>query len=420
MTTLDRSQAPPFQLSSDFSLAQPEIFSLGSGVNLFAFRQLQQDAVKLELIFTAGKWYEPALGISHFASQMLPKGTNGKNSFQIAEALDSLGAHLEISPGFDVSTLSLFALRNKLLAAVSILSEILERPAFNEMDLRQMKDIFIQGLRVNNQKTSVVASKKIRQVIFGDAHPYGSSVEEADVTRISVTAISEFYHRQFSLQSAMLVGRLTDAELKEVISLISTGRSRESEERRFERASGLSQAIAQPGSVQASLRLGKKCIVKGDNKEYFDAVMFNHILGGFFGSRLMKNIREEKGLTYGIHSSLHHFLHDSFWAISAEVNQLNAAAAIAEIKHEIIALQEQLVPEDELDVARNHFIGSWQSENSTMFAIAEKVKSIQLWGLPPDYYTHLLKHIQHITPLQIQAVAQSHFDTQDLLEIQVG
>lgn len=420
MTTLDRSKAPPFQLSSNYSLVQPEIIRLPSGVSLFAFRQLQQDVVKLELIFKAGKWYEPALGVSHFTSQMLSKGTMARNSYQIAEALDSLGAHLEISPGFDVVTLSLFSLRNKLLPAARILAEILEKPAFDEAELRQMKEIFIQGLRVNNKKTSVVASKKIRNVVFGNNHPYGSSVEEGDVPAISTLDIREFYHQQFSLDSAILVGRVDEGELTALINLASVIKSNSGQSGSFESMPGVSQVISTPGSVQASIRLGKKSLLKSDRNEYFDAVMFNHILGGYFGSRLMKNIREQKGLTYGIHSSLNHFLHDSFWSISAEVNQKNAAEAIAEIKNEIIALQETLVSADELEVARNYFIGSWQSENSTMFAIAEKFKSIQLWGLSPEYYTHLMEHIQHITPGQVQSVARTHFSASDLLEIQVG
>jgi zinc protease len=420
MTTLDRSQAPPFQLSSNYTLAQPEVVRLQGGASLYVFRQLQQEVVKLELIFNAGKWYEPTLGMSHFASQMLPKGTTNKNSYQIAEALDSLGAHLEISPGFDVVTLSLFALRNKLLAAVAILSEILRNPAFDDDELRQMKEIFIQGLRVNNKKTSVVASKKIRNVIFGNAHPYGSSVEENDVTKISRQEIKEFYGNHYSLQSGYLVGRLTESELRDLMDLLPVEPMSKPAARSFGDAPGISQTITQPGSVQASIRLGRKCLLKSDHGDYFDAVMFNHILGGFFGSRLMKNIREEKGLTYGIHSSLNHFLHESFWVISAEVNQQNAAEAINEIKHEIRILQEELVPADELDIARNYFIGSWQSENSTVFAIAERIKSAHLWGLSADYYTHLMEHIQHITPLQIQTIARSHFDIKDLLEIQVG
>jgi zinc protease len=115
MTSPDRSTAPPFQLSTDYTLAHPEIFTVGNAFNLYSFRGLQQDAVKLELIFNAGKWYESRTGVSHFTAQMLSKGTHKKNSFQIAEALDSLGAHLEISPGFDGVSVSLFSLRKNLL-----------------------------------------------------------------------------------------------------------------------------------------------------------------------------------------------------------------------------------------------------------------------------------------------------------------
>ena len=420
MTTLDRTQPPTFHLSSDYSLAHPEHFTLANGCDLFVFRQLEQEVVKMELVFDAGKWYESAPGISHFTSQMLPKGTEGKSSFQIAEALDSLGAHLEISPGFDVVTLSLFSLRNKLLAAVKILSEMLEKPVFDDAELRQMKEIFVQGLRVNNKKSSVVASKTIRQTIFGNVHPYGNVVEEEDVAEVTAKGIREFYHTSFSLQSVYLIGKLTEDELQEVVGLLPLVRPKRGARRTFEIITGASQRITQADSVQASIRLGKRCILKEDRKDYFDAVMFNHILGGFFGSRLMKNIREEKGLTYGIHSSMNHFLHDSFWVISAEVNQANAIQAIAEIKHEISMLQDKLVPADELEIAINYFIGSWQSENATMFAIAERIKNIHLWGLPAEYYTHLMDHLRHITPEQVQMIAKAHFDAGDLVEILVA
>ena len=138
MTTLDRTQAPPFQLSSDYSLTRPEIYQFPKDQKLFAFRGLQQEAVKLELIFDAGKWYEPALGVSHFTAQMLSKGTSAKNSFQIAEGLDSLGAHLEITPGFDVVTLTLFSLRKNLMASLKIVAELLQGPSFEEEELRLM------------------------------------------------------------------------------------------------------------------------------------------------------------------------------------------------------------------------------------------------------------------------------------------
>ncbi len=294
MTTLDRTQAPPFRLSSDYSLSHPEIFKLANGIDFFAFRELEQEVVKMELIFEAGKWYESKLGVSHFTSQMLSKGTENRNSFQVAEAIDSLGAHLEISQGFDVVTISIFSLRKNIVAALSIVFDLLKNPSFDEEELRLMKEIFLQTLRVNNQKTSVVASKDIRKAIFGKAHPYGSSVEEGDVKKIERKDLKNFFHDRFSLHSAFLIGRLTNDEVNDIISTIPPSLLKSNERSKFERVPGVSLSDIKPTSVQVSIRLGKKCLSKSEDKEYFDAVMFNHILGGFFGSRLMKNIREEK------------------------------------------------------------------------------------------------------------------------------
>ncbi|MEJ0054191.1 MAG: insulinase family protein [Bacteroidota bacterium] len=282
MTTLDRTQAPPFRLSSDYSLARPETFKLSNGVELFAFRNLEQEVVKLELIFEAGKWYEPKLGVSHFSSQMLSKGTEKRNSFQVAEAIDTLGAHLEINQGYDIVTVSLFSLRKNISAALDIVMDLLVNPSFDEDELRLMKEIYLQSLRVNNEKTSVVASKDIRRAIFGKNHPYGSSVEEEDVKRIGRKDLRTFFQDRFSLHSAFLIGKLNDGEMSEIIGKIPPSLLQRKERSKFERLPGSSAMAPKPTSVQASIRLGKKCLVKSESKEYFDAVMFNHILGGFF------------------------------------------------------------------------------------------------------------------------------------------
>ena len=420
MTLLDRTQAPPFQLSQNYHLTRPEIFQLPGGQKCFVYRGLQQEAVKLELVFGAGKWFEPKPGVSHFTAQMLSKGTLQRNSFKIAEALDSLGAHLEINPGFDVVEISLFALRKNLLASLQVVREILESPTFDESELRLMKDIFLQNLRVNNEKTNVVASKEIRKVIFGALHPYGNSVEEAEVALVEQDDLRAYFKNNFSLHSAFLIGHLTDREVEEVIRSVPQSFSNKNQPKLYEVVPGVSHTVTKKNSVQTSIRLGKNCIRKGDNPAYFDSLMFNHVLGGFFGSRLMKSIREEKGLTYGIYSSMHHFLNDSFWVIGAEVNQHNTDLAIQEIKNEIKLLQEKPLSGNELDTARNYFIGSWQSENATLFAVAEKMKSLHLWNLGEDYYTKLLSHLQKITPEQIQQAANSYFGGNDLFEIRVG
>jgi len=417
---VDRTQAPPFHLSTDYSLVQPEVLTLPGGQRMHAFRDIHQQIIKLELIFHAGKWFEGKSGVCHFSTQLLRKGTRTRSAFQIASSLDSIGAHLEAVAGFDTVTVSLFSLHKHFFKAMEILLDILSAPSFAEDELRQEKEIFIQTLRINNEKTSFVASREIRKQVFGTDHPYGNATEESDVQALHTADLKSFFKERFNLLSAYLVGPVSDHELNELLGMFPSSRPAVTDRKMPVIEPGSSGRVQKENSVQVSVRIGKQCIRKRDDPDYFDAVMVNHLLGGYFGSRLMKNIREEKGLTYGIHSAMHHFHHASFWVIAAEVNQQNTEQAIHEIHHEIRTLQEDLISPAELETARNYFIGSWQSDNATLFAVAEKVRTIHEFHLPGDYYARLLGHLQHMTPEQVQLAAQKHFGGDDLLEVRVG
>ncbi len=417
---LDRTQAPPFSLSTDYSLLQPEIVTLSKGQSLYTFNGLQQEAIKLDLIFRAGKWYEPASGVSHFTAHMLRRGTTKRSAAAIAEGFERLGAHLEVTAGFDTITVSLYVLHKNLDEAACLLMEVLSVPTFPDEELRLEKEIFVQNLKVNNEKTSVLASREIRKTLFGPHHPYGNSTEEADVTAITTESLRRYFQSHLHLHSAYLVGPVNDADLDRLERIFDFPAATELSQQTPELISGHSHAVLKPGSVQASIRLGKLCIRKQDTKEYYAAVMANHVLGGFFGSRLMKNIREEKGLTYGIYSVMQHHQHGSYWVVSAEVNQHNTDQAIEEIRKEIVRLQQEPVSPDELVVARNYFIGSWQSDNATLFAVAEKIRNIREFNLPADYYNRMFSYLTTMTPKDLQEAMRSQFLPQDLLEIRVG
>ncbi|HQQ82450.1 MAG TPA: pitrilysin family protein [Cyclobacteriaceae bacterium] len=418
MAIPDRTQAPDFQLSTDYSLAQPEQFHSGT-VPVFAFRQISQEAVRIELLFDAGKWHEPGPGISHFASQLLSKGTRHRNAFAVAEGFESLGAHLEVSPGYDITTVALFALRKNVVEAMKLLGEVLTEPAFDEEELRIMKEIFLQNLRVQNEKTSVVASKEIRKAIFGGSHPYGSSLEEHQLTGLGTIALRDYYQKHFKLRAVFIVGRLDDQVLREVMHLLPPSPPIVTPAEHIPHP-GRSLTLRRENSVQASIRLGALFPQKQHSAEHFATVLVNHILGGFFGSRLMKNIREEKGLTYGIYSSINHFERSSCWVIGAEVNQQNADQALVEIRKEIEVLRSVAVPVDELENARNYFIGSWQSENATLFSVSDKIKGLFLAGLTPAYYTDLLRFVSSCSSAQLLEAAHHHFDPARLIEVRVG
>jgi zinc protease len=156
------------------------------------------------------------------------------------------------------------------------------------------------------------------------------------------------------------------------------------------------------------------------NPDYFDVLLLNHIFGGYFGSRLMKNIREEKGLSYGIYSSIHTLQNDSYLVIGSDVNKENLELTFDEIRKELYRIRTEKINSDELETARNHFIGSLQSEITTPFAHADKLKNIILYNLPQNYYQNLIKRLDSLTSNDLLNTAEVYFNEESFYEVAVG
>lgn len=418
---LNRTTAPEFKKTTHFELIEPEVVRLLNGAPVYFLKGGQQEVIKIELIFKAGKWYEQYSGAAHFASNLLSKGTKQKNSFEIASIFDLYGAHVEVTPGLDLVSVSLYSLTKNLPSVLGLLFELLTESVFPDRELQQSKDIYIQNLKVNREKTSFQASLSFRKKLFGENHPYGKELEEDDVNSLSrlnvVSHFSRCYHDFFVIVS----GKISEQNQ----TLISEGFAKLS-------FAGLSETVIpvpqskperivteKENSVQASVRIGKRFIGRS-NPLYFDALLINHILGGYFGSRLMKNIREEKGLTYGVYSSIHTLIHDNYIAIGADVNKENLEITFDEIRKELKRLRQEPVPIDELQTARNHFIGSLQAEITTPFSHADKRKNIIIYSLPETYYTELIKRIDTLSQEDIMKAAELLFHEESFYEIAVG
>lgn len=414
---LDRSTAPPFIKSDNFEL--PE-FVRGdvNGIPLFIIPEVRQDVIKIEFIFPAGKWFEPKAGVSHFTSNMLEKGTDRLNSSDLAEAFDRLGAHIEISAGYDNTAVSVYALRKNWKEAAELLVEMIQTPSFDSEELSLLRDIFLQNLKINKEKTSFVVSQLIRKNIYGN-HPYGTSLEEKDVLELTPDQLKGFHATNFR-PAAIFVTTHPSVTLEELTArfglFVAATHDRSA---RPAITPGLKNEHVAKEGVQTSLRLGRRSLTRTD-ENYPDLLLFNHILGGYFGSRLMKNIREEKGLTYGIYSSINPFIHDSFFVIGADVNKENRDLALDEIRKEIKKMRTEPVGSEELEIARNHFLGSLQSEVANPFSVTDKIKNIQLNRLHKNYYPKLFKKINSLTAEDLLAVGEQQVHEDSLFVATVG
>ncbi len=418
---LDRKAPPRFQKSNSFSLVKPEKITLTNGLVITAVSGGEQEVVKVEFIFKAGKWQEHQAGVSYFTAHLLQKGTATKNSFRISSEFDQYGVHLEVSPGYDFTSITLYGLTKNMNRFFELIHEIITQPSFPELELQQAKDIYIQGLKINLEKTSYLASRQLRQSLFGNDHPYGRDADVEDIQKIQREQLASFHQEHFKEFEIICSGKVTDPLIRGLTKIfgelaVSKGNNRIVE---VKEANANPSFVEKENAVQSSIRLGKRIISRA-HPDYPELLLLNHILGGYFGSRLMKNIREEKGLTYGIYSSLTALIHDSYFSIGADVNKENRELTIQEIKNELKNLRVQLIGKTDLETAKNHFIGSLQAEITTPFAHADKIKTILLYSLPTDFYQSLLNKIDWINENDLLETAQKYFDEESFSVVAAG
>lgn len=418
---LDRTVAPSFSRSTHFDLIHPETITLGSGLQVFSVSGGNQKVIKVELLFRAGRWFEKNWGAGYFSAQLLSKGTTSKSSFEIAQILDHYGAHLDISPGLDIVSISLYTLTKNLRPTLELLYEILTDASFPEDELRQMKSIYLQNLKVNNEKTSFLASKLIRKNLYGEHYPYGKELDENDVNALSREMLIDHIGNHYQHLTIIVSGDVTSDALKLIektfspypFALSGAVAHSATEQKPFR------QLQEKEGSLQSSLRSAKEMIDR-KHPDYAAVLLLSHVLGGYFGSRLMKNIREEKGLTYGIYASLHTQQHRRYLVMGADVNKENLQLTFDEIRKELKRLREEKIDAEELDVARNHFIGSLQSEMTTPFAHADKIKTCLLFNLPDDFYQDLILKIDSLTAEDLMVTGARYFHEESFFEVAVG
>ncbi|MBL7859045.1 MAG: insulinase family protein [Cyclobacteriaceae bacterium] len=418
---LDRTIPPPFIRSNSFDLLTPEKTTLENGLEVFFIRGGEQDVVKIELIFKAGRWFEQTWGAAYFAAHNLTRGTKQKNSFIIAELFDRYGAHVEISPGLDIVSVALYSLSKNLAASLNLIIEILLEASFPEKELAQLKSVYLQNLKINQEKTSFLASALFRKKLFGESHPYGKELEETDIAALVPEQLRAHAHAYFKDVKVFVSGKIDSNNYSLITSRLASLSFSPVEQKSLTPSPLDKFELYQEkeGSVQASIRMGRKSVLR-THADYVDVLFMAHILGGYFGSRLMKNIREEKGLTYGIHGSLHALKHESYLIIGADVNKENVSLTQDEIRKELRRLRTEPIDANELDTARNHFIGSLQAEIATPFANADKIKNLNIFNLDSAYYQNMILRIEKITSEDLLRIGDIHFSEDSFSSVAVG
>ncbi len=422
MTLLDRKIAPSIQPLKNFNLQKIEPSKLSNGIPVFTLNAGTLPVIRLEIIFQAGVRHEAINGASYFVSKMLQEGTRSHSAKEISEKIASLGAFLEVSHNVDRTIITFFCLTKTFEQLLPVVYEMLALPTFPEDQLENLKNIVQQSIKVNLEKNSYVAANLLKEQLYPNGHPYGKTLNLEDIPLITKGELERFFKHQYQFSKAEIVisGQVGSQELfllnryfgnekfelgdTHEIPVTNLGRPQ-------------NKLIEKQQSVQSSIRIGKRLFTRS-HPDYFKMVVANEILGGYFGSRLMKNIREDKGFTYGINSHMSSHQDEGYFVISTDVKKEFTSAAIDEILKEINILRTQPVPEDELHVVKNYMHGSFLGSINTPFSLADKFKTIHFAGLDYDYFDKYLQTLQNISANQILEISQKYLN--DFVEVVVG
>jgi zinc protease len=424
MNSLQRLQPSVFPVEK-VTIQEAKLFRLNNGVPVYLIEAGTEEIMRLEFVFRAGqvKEYIPLLASS--CNLMLSEGSQNYSSEELNRLLDFYGVFFNQSAEKDCSGIVLFFLNKHIEKVLELSREILFRPVFPQAELNSLMKKRLRWYMLNREKVQNLAMDQFFESVFGKFHPYGYQIREQDFENVTPAILSDFHTKYYTpdnmtiIISGKLHSKTTDLlnsyfgeqgsnkNIKDVPTYTLKG----------EKSKKIH--ISKPGTVQNAIRIGSATINKR-HSDYPGLKILDSILGGYFGSRLMKNIREKKGLTYGISSTISSLDLSGYKVISTEVGQKNCQRVIDEIYKEIKLLQNVRVKNTELAVVRNYMSGEMLRMFDGPFALAESFKSAWEFGLDNNYYFRLAEKIKTIEADEIIELARTYYNIDALYEITVG
>ncbi len=425
--TLDRKNAPAIHDAVEFEYKLPPLntSSLDNGLPLYWVNAGVQDVVQIDWVFPAGLWFEQKDAVAHATAGLLKNGTSKHTSEQISEALEFYGAQLKTSAGNDYATVTLYALTKHLPALLPMVLEILTEASFPEHEVEIYKRNAIQRLLVSLRQCEFVANQRIDALLFGEHHPYGRFTKQATIEAITREDLLAYFKGHYSLANVrmFMAGKVNDTDVQHLNDIfgkaaiiptpvVPTVFEHVQKSERVQRISN------DPNGVQGAIRIGR-LFPNRHHPDYTPMVVLNTLFGGYFGSRLMSNIREDKGFTYGIYSSLGPEVNGGSLVVHTETGRDVTEAAVTEIYKEMELLCNEPADEEELLLVKNYLLGGILGDLDGPFSILQRWRTLILNGFTEEQFNNNINIYKNITAEELQALAKKYFVKDEFYEIVV-
>ncbi len=399
------------------------IKSLGkTGVSIYHLYAPVDEVLRVEFVFDAGIAKQTQKLIATGVNRLLTEGTQTKTAEQIADGLDFYGSYLQTRCAVDDAQLTLYCLKKHLNKCLEIVLDVIKNAQFPENEIDIYKKNNKQRLKVQQQKTSYLCRKAFYETLFGNTSPIASYSLPIDYENFSRETLVSFHRKYYAetIKYITLAGDVNDDVIEQLSQFSASFNPSQSDNNyRNETIIPESKVVKKEKSSQATLRVGRK-IINRSHPDYRKLQLVNLVLGGYFGSRLMKNIREDKGLTYGIYSVLESYLDDGCFYVEADVNNDKTQVAIEEIYKEINTLCVELVPEKELITAKNYLLGSLLRSIDGPFTIVDRNRILLDYGFKSTYYDEFIEIINTTTSEELRDLCNKYLKPENLVEIVCG
>lgn len=421
--TLDRTKAPKAYDLKTMLLLHAETVMLRNGLKVFCINGAIEEVIKLELVFKTGTRAESKKLVASACNYLLNAGSTKMSSSEIMENLDFYGSFYQHDNQLDRATISIYTLKKYFKESLQIFAEIILDPVFPEEELAIYKENAKQRFLINSTKNDYRARQEFHRALFGN-HPYGKLVEAQDYDALTREDLIEHYKQHYKLNDATLImaGNFGDEEIKLLETAFQSYQYEENQKIEFispNEHKPIKIFNERPDALQSAIRIGKQIMHKS-HPDYIEFSILTTVLGGYFGSRLMSNIREDKGYTYGIGAGVYPLLDSAFFYIATEVGTEVTNAALEEIYKEMERLHTELIPEEELNLVKNYLKGAFIGSIENIFSHSDKFKSVYLYNLNYDYYDRYFKLVDGVSSERLAQLAKEYLIQNSLTEVVIG
>jgi zinc protease len=408
---LDRTLSPELKPIQKIHFVEPIETKINDLVSIFHINKVADDTVRLEMHFHAGQM-EGKKNMSSFVSSLLLSGTKNKTSEQIHEELNQLGAFVDHEISMELAFVSLYCLRKNVQKAFEILIDAVVNADFKDHEIQDAIQEKKQRFLVSKEKVSFLARREFQKQVFSNSENYSRMLEMEDFESIRRDDLISF-HKENYLRGLLKVVVVGDLEDEFILFLKTNLSSFASESTRtfltqIENKTG-KFFVNKKGAVQSAIRVGIPIFNK-KHKDYFAFQVLQTILGDYFGSRLMSNIREDKGYTYGIGCALVELKEVAYFVIATEVGKEVTQETLKEIKYEIELLKNELVESDEIELVRNYLLGQLLKSADGPNAMMDLFLSVHQHALNLEFYNDFILKIETITVDEIKEIAEKYLD----------